>query len=139
MAVYRRVKVIVQNNMNEVLTGAGLALIRGKWTEDKGPSSDLSIESQSTQIWEAESDEVGVGIEAYVRLGSTKGYMKLAWCRPWVGDFASSSELPDGIEVSCQVDGEEPASPAVIFSIYEPETLEEETIIEETVLAGTGE
>lgn len=124
MPVFRSAQIIIQNNTNDILSDAGHAVIRGEWVTP--PEDGFSIDPQTTQTFSAQSEQIGIGSEGYIRLASTAGFLQLGWSRPWVGSFTTTPPYEAGkvqqkghLVVVVEVDQEEPAAPVVVFNINE--------------------
>jgi hypothetical protein len=79
--------------------------------------------------FQTQSEDVGVGTEAYLRLGSTFGWVSTAWNRPWTGqptvevDF-ESSEAAEHLGIEIAIDQEQPMYPTAIFRILSKKSSE---------------
>jgi len=82
--VLRSVDVVLQNSTNELLTMEGFTIIRGDWGPPGPPRRGDVIEKQSSAKWLSQSTTDGIGAQGFLRLGSTKGYIEVAWNLPWV-------------------------------------------------------
>ncbi|WP_437536813.1 hypothetical protein WME79_17115 [Sorangium sp. So ce726] len=71
------------NSTNELLTVEGLAAVRGDWGPPAPPRRGDVVEKQSSAKWVSQSSAEGVGVQGYLRLGSTKGYVEISWYMPW--------------------------------------------------------
>lgn len=136
--IYRSVKVVLQNSTNELLTVEGFDALSGSWTPDNAPSQGQPIPLQSAAQWQTESVELGLGTQAYVRMGSTKGYITVAWQQPWAGRFGYWVDAPDGLEPLVRFNLEEPAMPVMLVTLSpsgRPEEGVHELSLEEAGLA----
>jgi len=118
---YRSVKVIVQNSTNDELTIEGYDILAGNWVSNSGPAQNGIVSRQSTARWETESQQLSVGTQAYVRMGSTKGYIEIEWSQPWVGDLECAPVTPDGIGCKREFNLDVPASPVVLITLFSSE------------------
>ena len=127
MPIYRYVKVIIQNNTDDMLIASGSAILRGNWVAPV-PTNEVTIEPQSTHMLQAQSEHVGVGVEGYVRFGTTQGYIRLYWNRPWVGKLVCYGDVenyegPLPFNIDADAEEDEPAFPVVVFKIHRPHFL----------------
>ncbi len=127
--IYRSFRVVYQNSTNQPLVIGGYSTVRGVWSEDLGPEEYGVIFPNQSAAFQTQSEEVGVGTEAYLRLGSTFGWVSTAWNRPWTGqptvevDF-ESAEAAEHLGIEISIDQEEPMYPTAIFRILSKKSSE---------------
>lgn len=92
--VLRSVDVVLQNSTPELLTLEGFSLLRGVWGPPGPPRRGDVVEKQSSAKWQNQSVTEGVGVQGYLRLGSTKGYVEISWNLP----FFDASRLEHAVE-----------------------------------------
>jgi hypothetical protein len=71
---------VLLNSTNELLTIEGVAAVRGEWGPPAPPKRGEVVEKQSSGRWVNQSSVEGVN--GHLRLGSTKGYIEIAWNMP---------------------------------------------------------
>jgi hypothetical protein len=115
MPVYRSVRVVFQNSTDETMTVHGFGVLRGQWTDKLSPQQGYEVLAQSSQAWSSESVELVSGTSGFVRLGSVRGYTKLSWSLPWVGEFQFTPECPPGLRSEVNTDTRQPD--AIVVSV----------------------
>jgi hypothetical protein len=111
---YRSVKVAVRNNTGDLLNVVGLAVLRGQWTDKMAPRQGEEIVDTAT--WATESTMLGEGTKAFVRLGSTRGFLMLSWNLPWTGNFEFDVKSAEGVRESISIDDAAPDAVAVLVT-----------------------
>ncbi|RJF78175.1 hypothetical protein D3877_23955 [Azospirillum cavernae] len=91
----RQVDVILQNNTQELLTVESCQTIFGSWAQSYAPRIGTAITKQGSGKWSTVSDFDDYQVGAYVRLGSTKGYIDIEWILPKnAAEFQHSVQVP---------------------------------------------
>lgn len=117
--IYRSVKIVLQNSTNEALSVQGVAVLTGRWGEKMEPTQGTLVAEQSAAEWMSVSTELGQGTSAFVRLGSSRGYLTVQWNLPWTGRFQTAvNDLP-GLSHDVVVDEAHPDSVVVLVAIGE--------------------
>lgn len=92
----RQVDVILQNNTQELLTIESCQTIFGAWAQAHAPRIGMAITKQGSGKWITVSDFDGYEVGAYVRLGSTKGYIEIEWVLPKnAANFQHTVRVPE--------------------------------------------
>jgi hypothetical protein len=115
--VYRSVKVVVLNSMDENLLVQGFAAVTGSWNGSLKPRQDLVIPAQSAAEWMSISAEAGCGSHAFVRLASSHGYTELRWNLPWIGEFEVQIEAPPRIKCTSIIEQSRPDKIAMVITV----------------------
>lgn len=117
--VYRSVRIVIQNSTNTLWTLDSAEVICGEWAGRGGLPDDIrQIDPQSAAAFTAQSTQLHVGVEGFIRYGSVHGPFHVHWSRPWVGDFDLRYGLADGaFSVVPSVNEDNPAFPAVLLTV----------------------
>ncbi|RKG79677.1 hypothetical protein D7W79_09760 [Corallococcus exercitus] len=81
--VLRSMDVVLQNNTNELLTVESFEVLRGDWGPPAPPRRGDVVEKQSSAKWLNLSTQEGVGVQGFLRIGCTKGYIDISWNMPF--------------------------------------------------------
>jgi hypothetical protein len=117
--IYRSARVVLLNSTNENLVVQGVATLTGGWGDKQAPLQDSVIKEQSAAEWLNTSCELGVGASAFVRLGSSHGYLTVRWNLPWTGRFHVAIEEPAGIGCTFTVDESRPDAVVMMVTVNE--------------------
>src|ERR1700722_817395 len=116
--VYRSVRVVLQNSTDDVLTVEGAEVLVGAWSTGLGAKGGDTVPRQSARALATESTVLQRGVEAFVRIGSVSGYLRVHWYLPWVGDFRCAVDYdPTRRVVHVKVNEDEPAAIAVLVTV----------------------
>jgi hypothetical protein len=117
--IYRSVKLVLQNNTNENLTIQGVAVLVGQWADKMAPLQGGLVGEQSAAEWMSVSTELGSGSSAFVRFGSSHGYLTVRWSLPWMGRFTHTVEEVPGVRVDVTVDDSHPDAVVMLVAVQE--------------------
>lgn len=117
--IYRSVKLVLQNSTNENLTVQGVAVLAGRWADKREPVQGLLIPEQSAGEWMSISMDLGTGTSAFVRFGSSRGYLTIRWTLPWAGAFTYAAEDVPGLRIDVDVNEAHPDAVVMLASISE--------------------
>lgn len=90
----RQIDVILQNNTQELLTVESCHTFFGSWAQPFAPRIGTAITKQGAGKWSTVSDFDQYQVGAYVRLGSTKGYIDIEWTL-----FRNAAEFQHSVRV----------------------------------------
>lgn len=95
-AIRKSIDLILQNSTNELLTIESYNLIRGEWGPAGPPVRGDVIPKQGSKRWMSLSKAL-TGVDGYLHLGSTKGYIRITWHVPLSGmqNLAVDVTVPD--------------------------------------------
>jgi hypothetical protein len=116
--VYRSVRVVVQNNTDDVLTIEGTEVLVGAWATGLGLKNGERLDRQSARAFSTESVVLQRGTEAFVRFGALAGYLHVHWHLPWVGEFRCDVHVDGHRRADVRVNDEEPAAIAVLVTLH---------------------
>jgi hypothetical protein len=107
MRVFRSVDVVVQNHTTELLTMEDGMAVQGSWNQPGPPKIGTVVPKQGSGKWSVVSTVDNIGVEGFLRFGSTKGYIGVHWLLPCYSadEFAFSAEVPKGIECHYRLSG----------------------------------
>ena len=135
--IYRSVKLVLQNSTNENLTVQGVAVLAGRWADKREPLQGLLIPEQSAGEWASISMDLGTGTAAYVRFGSSRGYLTIRWTLPWAGAFAYAVEDVPGLQIDVDVNEAHPDAVIMLASISEKNVRRDDVRASEKGMAKT--
>ena len=121
MAIYRSVRLVIQNSTPGSLSVEAAEVLQGQWRSADGLTARGGrIAPQSAGAIDCWSEQLQVGCEAFVRLSSVLGLVHVNWTLPWVGRFKITTDA-DGQHWHYHflLVEESPASPATLL-ILEP-------------------
>jgi hypothetical protein len=100
---------VLLNSTNELLTVEGLTAVRGDWGPPAPPRRGDVVEKQSSAKWVNQSSAEGIGVQGYLRLGSTKGYVEISWHMPWhdVSRMEHAVTVPAALEYRVRFNDED--------------------------------
>lgn len=107
MRVYRSVDVVVQNHTSELLTIEDAMAVQGSWNQPGPPKIGGIVPKQGSGKWSVISTVDNVGVEGFLRLGCTRGYIGVRWILPcYSADaFEFTADTPEGIAHSYRLSG----------------------------------
>ncbi len=115
--IYRSVKVVVQNSTNENLTIQGVAALVGQWADKMAPTQGFVLAQQTAAEWMSVSTELCVGTSAFVRFGSSRGYLTIRWSQPWMGPFRPTVEAVPDLTIDSTIDSTNPDAVVLLATI----------------------
>lgn len=115
--IYRSVKVVVQNSTNENLTIQGVAALVGQWADKMAPAQGFVLAQQTAAEWMSVSTDLCVGTSAFIRFGSSRGYMTIQWSLPWMGPFQPTLEGLADLAIHSTIDGTNPDAVVLLATI----------------------
>lgn len=115
--IYRSVKVVVQNSTNENLTIQGVAALVGQWADKMAPTQGFVLAQQTAAEWMSVSTELCVGTSAFIRFGSSRGYLTIRWSQPWMGPFRPTVEGVADLAIDPTIDSANPDAVVLLATI----------------------
>jgi hypothetical protein len=117
--IRRQVDLILQNHTVELLTIEGAMAVQGTWNTSGPPKIGGVISKQNAAKWSNISNQDGMTAEAFLRLGSTKGYIGIHWILPRSADeFTLQVETPPLIEHNWRDTGPNFDFRVVVLTLY---------------------
>ncbi len=120
--IYRSVKLVLQNNTNENLTVQGVAALVGQWADKQAPIQGAIVGEQSAAEWASVSTDLGTGTTAYVRFGSSRGYLTIRWALPWMGHFEHGVDPVPGLHPTVTLDQTHPDAVVMLVALAPNQT-----------------
>ena len=115
--VYRSVKLVLQNSLDENLAVQGFAVLTGAWAEKLAPTQGMVVGEQSAAELMSVSTTLGSGTAAYVRLSSSYGYLMIRWNLPWTGSFEQEVTDHEGLTLTVKKDDSHPDAVVLMVTV----------------------